>query len=84
MGEVISVLNVSTDKRSSFLVVALSLAADLEKGEPEDDRVDEEEGGRNEEKVELNILGILDSENVAEPKHDKSDGNRCLDTIDDK
>ena len=45
MSEVVSVLNITTDEGSRFLVIALSLVADLEESEPENESVDQKESG---------------------------------------
>ena len=84
MGEVISVLNVTADKGSGFLVVALSLAADLEKREPEDEGVNKEESAANKEKIKFNVVAGFASQRIREPEHDKSDDDDRLDTEDYK
>gem|GEM_PF-3644302 len=84
MGEVISVLNVATDEGSGFLVVALSLAADLKEREPEDEGINKKESAANEEQIKFDVIDGFDSERISEPEHDKSDDDDRLDTEDYK
>ena len=70
MGKVISVLNVATNEGSSFLVIALSLVADLKKSEPENESVNKKERAANKEKIKLNVVNGFDSERISEPEHD--------------
>ena len=84
MSEVISVLNVTADEGGSFLVVALPLAADLEKREPEYEGVNKKESAANKEKIKFDVIDGFDSKRISEPKHDKSDDDDRLDTEDYK